>query len=62
LTLANGEISQEEIPMAFNNNDHKDGVNRRYVLDRMIWAGSSVLWMASGGGPKSLRQIRRSAG
>jgi hypothetical protein len=40
----------------------KDGVNRRYVLDRMIWTGTSVVWMASGGGPKSLRQIRRSAG
>jgi ABC-type sugar transport system substrate-binding protein len=55
--LANGEILQEEIPMAFNNNDRKDRVNRRRALERMIWVGSSVLWMTSGGGPKSLDQI-----
>src|SRR6266481_4322347 len=43
--------------MAFNNDDRKDGVNRRHALGGMIWAGSSVLWMVSGGGPKSLGQI-----
>src|SRR5260370_19965159 len=43
--------------MAFNNDDRKDGVNRRHALLRMIWAGSSMLWLVSGGGPKSLGQI-----
>src|SRR5260370_40829403 len=43
--------------MAFNNNDRKDGVNRRHALVRMIWASSSVLWLVSGGGLKSLGQI-----
>jgi ribose transport system substrate-binding protein len=43
--------------MTFNNNDRKDGVNRRHALERMMWAGGSVLWMTSGGGPKSLDQI-----
>src|SRR5258708_17344129 len=43
--------------MAFNNNDRKDGVNRRHALVRMIWARRSVLWMVSGGGLKSLGQI-----
>jgi ribose transport system substrate-binding protein len=43
--------------MTFNNNDRNGGVDRRHALERMIWAGSSVLWMASGGGPKSLGQI-----
>src|SRR6266481_6539251 len=43
--------------MAFNNDDRKDGINRRHALVRMIWAGSSMLWMVSGGGPKSLGQI-----
>lgn len=43
--------------MASNNNDREEGVNRRRALERMIWTGSGVLWMASGGGPKSLGQI-----
>ena len=43
--------------MTSNNDDGKDGVNRRHALGRMIWAGSGVLWMVSGGGPKSRGQI-----
>jgi ribose transport system substrate-binding protein len=50
-------FSQEEIPMAFNNDARKDGVSRRHALGRMIWAGSGVLWMVSGDGSKSLGQI-----
>jgi hypothetical protein len=43
--------------MAFDNDDHKDGVSRRHALERMIWASSGVLWMVSGGGLGSLGQI-----
>ena len=35
--------------MSFDNDDHKDGISRRHALERMIWGGGGVLWMASGG-------------
>jgi hypothetical protein len=43
--------------MAFDNDDHKDGVSRRHALERMIWASSGVLWTVSGDGLKSVGQI-----
>jgi ribose transport system substrate-binding protein len=43
--------------MAFDDDDHNDGVSRRRALERMIWAGSGVLWMASDVGLKSMGQI-----
>src|ERR1700722_4440410 len=42
--------------MSFDNDDHKDGISRRHALERMIWGGGGVLWMASGG-LKSMGQI-----
>jgi hypothetical protein len=33
--------------------DEKDGVNRRGVLECMLWAGTGVLWTVSGGVPSS---------
>jgi 3',5'-cyclic-AMP phosphodiesterase len=33
--------------------DEKDGVNRRGVLECMLWAGTGVLWTVSGGVPRS---------
>src|ERR1700744_6690469 len=30
-----------------------DGVDRRHVLECMLWAGTGVLWTISGGVPKS---------
>jgi 3',5'-cyclic AMP phosphodiesterase CpdA len=37
--------------MAHDNND--DGIDRRHVLECMLWAGTGVLWTISGGVPKS---------
>jgi hypothetical protein len=34
--------------------DHRDGVNRRKVLECMTWCGTGVLWTISGGVPHSL--------
>ena len=34
--------------------DHRDGVNRRKVLECMTWCGTGVLWTISGGVPRSL--------
>jgi ribose transport system substrate-binding protein len=42
--------------MAFDHDDHEDGVSRRHALERMIWASTGVLWMVSGGS-KSFGQI-----
>ena len=42
--------------MAFDHDDHEDGVSRRRALKRMIWASTGVLWMVSGGA-KSFGQI-----
>jgi ABC-type sugar transport system substrate-binding protein len=42
--------------MAFDHDDHEDGVSRRRALKRMIWTSTGVLWMVSGGS-KSFGQI-----
>jgi ribose transport system substrate-binding protein len=42
--------------MAFDHDDHEDGVSRRHALERMIWASTGVLWMVSGNS-KSFSQI-----
>src|SRR5580658_5283352 len=34
-------------------NDNKDGIDRRGVLECMIWAGTGVLWTVAGGVPRS---------
>jgi hypothetical protein len=39
--------------MAHNHDNHEDGVSRRHALECMLWAGTGVLWMVSGGVPKS---------
>jgi ribose transport system substrate-binding protein len=44
--------------MAFDHDDHDDGVSRRHALERMIWVSTGVLWMVSGG-PNSFGQISR---
>src|SRR5258706_15730317 len=33
--------------------DEKDGINRRGALECMIWAGTGVLWTMAGGVPRS---------
>src|SRR5580658_4169367 len=33
--------------------NHDDGIDRRHVLECMLWAGTGVLWTVSGGVPKS---------
>jgi ribose transport system substrate-binding protein len=40
--------------MAQDHDSHGDGVSRRHTLVCMIWAGSGLLWTASGGMPKQL--------
>jgi len=42
--------------MAFDNDDQKDGVSRRHALERIIWASSGVLWLASSSGQISSAQ------
>ena len=42
--------------MAFDHDDHEDGVSRRRALKRMIWTGTGAIWMVSGGA-KSFGQI-----
>jgi Calcineurin-like phosphoesterase len=46
-----GRNKKEETQMAHDNDD--DGVDRRHVLECMLWAGTGVLWTVSGGVPKS---------
>ena len=52
--------------MAFDHDDHEDGVSRRCALKRMIWTSTGVLWMVSGGsksfGQISLAQAATAAG
>jgi ribose transport system substrate-binding protein len=48
LTLHNNGISQEKDTMAFDHDDHEDGVSRRHALHRMVWAGAGALCMVSG--------------
>jgi ABC-type sugar transport system substrate-binding protein len=35
--------------MAQDHDSHEDGVSRRHALERMMWAGTGVLWAVSGG-------------
>jgi ribose transport system substrate-binding protein len=35
--------------MAHDQHNHQDGVSRRHILERMMWAGTGVLWAVSGG-------------
>src|ERR1700752_1716535 len=37
--------------MSDYNDDHEFGVSRRHTLECMLWAGTGVLWMVSGGSP-----------
>ncbi|HLH97726.1 MAG TPA: metallophosphoesterase [Xanthobacteraceae bacterium] len=37
-----------------SNNDDREGLNRRKVLECMTWAGTGVLWTIAGGVPRSL--------
>jgi 3',5'-cyclic AMP phosphodiesterase CpdA len=39
--------------------NREDGLNRRHVLECMLWAGTGVLWTVSGGVPKSVSLIGR---
>src|SRR5262249_15307106 len=39
---------------AMSESDHRDGLNRRKVLECMTWCGTGVLWTISGGVPRSL--------
>ncbi len=35
--------------MAQDHDSHEDGVSRRHALERMMWAGTGILWAVSGG-------------
>jgi ribose transport system substrate-binding protein len=35
--------------MAQDHDSHEDGVSRRHAFERMMWAGTGVLWAVSGG-------------
>jgi 3',5'-cyclic-AMP phosphodiesterase len=41
--------------------DHGKGLDRRHVLECMVWAGTGVLWTVSGGVPHSLGLIGEAA-
>jgi ribose transport system substrate-binding protein len=43
--------------MAQDHDSHEDGVSRRHALERMMWAGTGVLWAVSGGVSKRLSLI-----
>jgi ribose transport system substrate-binding protein len=45
--------------MAQDHDSHEDGVSRRHALERMMWAGTGVLWAVSGGVPKRFSLIGR---
>jgi hypothetical protein len=49
-----GLSSRSEDNMAHDHDNQEDGVSRRHALECMLWAGTGVLWMVSGGVPKSL--------
>src|SRR5438309_4964114 len=34
--------------------NREDGISRRHALECMVWVGTAVLWMVSGGVPQSL--------
>jgi ribose transport system substrate-binding protein len=41
------------------NDNRKDGISRRHALECMVWVGTAVLWMVSGGVPQSLSPLGR---
>jgi ribose transport system substrate-binding protein len=43
--------------MAFDRDDHEDGISRRHALGRMVWVGTGAIWMASGGVSRSWSPI-----
>jgi Icc protein len=40
--------------MSNNEDDHRDGIDRRGALECMLWAGTGVLWTLAGGVPRSM--------
>jgi ribose transport system substrate-binding protein len=56
MTSPNQGFHRRKDTMAFDHDDHQDGVSRRRALKRMIWTSTGVLWMVSGGS-KSFGQI-----
>ena len=34
--------------------NREDGISRRHALECIVWVGTAVLWMVSGGVPQSL--------
>jgi 3',5'-cyclic-AMP phosphodiesterase len=47
--------------MANRDDDHGKGLDRRQVLECMVWAGTGVLWTVSGGVPHSIGLIGEAA-
>jgi ribose transport system substrate-binding protein len=45
--------------MAQDHDSHEDGVSRRHALERMMWAGTGVLWAVSGGVSKRFSPLGR---
>jgi ribose transport system substrate-binding protein len=39
--------------------NREDGISRRHALECMVWVGTAVLWMVSGGVPQSLSPLGR---
>src|SRR5437667_7107434 len=39
--------------------NREDGMSRRQTLECMVWVGTAVLWMVSGGVPQSLSPLGR---
>ena len=44
-----------------NHDRENGGIDRRYALECMIWAGTGVLWTLSGGIPKSIGLVGEAA-
>jgi ribose transport system substrate-binding protein len=45
--------------MAQDHDSHEDGINRRHALERMMWAGTGILWAVSGSAPNRFGLIGR---
>jgi hypothetical protein len=45
--------------MAQDHDNLEDGVSRRHALERMMWAGTGVLWAVSGGESKRFSLLGR---
>jgi ribose transport system substrate-binding protein len=45
--------------MAQDHDSHEEGVSRRHALERMMWAGTGVLWAVSGGLSKRFSPLGR---